>query len=101
MQLLWTAVTTGLETIDILTIFLKQSESILEKEIPLSLSMFRSSSISRSTHCSPLTWYKPLKEKVYIYFKLLTWYVARIISALVGLSIKISEVKISEKIIPG
>ena len=36
MQLLSTAVTTGSETIDILTIFLKQSEPILEKEIRLS-----------------------------------------------------------------
>ena len=55
MQLLSTAVTTGLETIDILTIFLKRSEPILEKEIRLSLSMFRSSNISKSTHCSALT----------------------------------------------
>ena len=54
MQLLSTAVTTGLETIDILTIFLKQSKSILEKEIPLSLLIFRCSNISRSTHCSAL-----------------------------------------------
>ena len=46
MQLPSAAVTTGLETIDILTVFLKQSEPILEKEIPLSLSMFRSSNIS-------------------------------------------------------
>ena len=37
MQLLSTAVTAGLETIDILTIFLKRSEPILEKEFPLSL----------------------------------------------------------------
>ena len=36
MQLLSTVVTTGSETIDILTIFLKRSEPILEKEIPLS-----------------------------------------------------------------
>ena len=64
MQLLSTAVTTGLETIDILTIFLKQSKSILEKEIPLSLLIFRCSNISRSTHCSALMWYKPIKEKV-------------------------------------
>ena len=55
MQLLSTAVTTELETIDILMIFLKRSERILEKEIPLSLSIFKSSSISRSTHCSAIT----------------------------------------------
>ena len=36
MQLLSTAVTTGSENIAILTIFLKQSEPILGKEIPLS-----------------------------------------------------------------
>ena len=36
MQLLSTAVTTGSETIDILTNFLKRSELILEKEISLS-----------------------------------------------------------------
>ena len=64
MQLLSTAVTTGLETIDVLTIFLKRSKSILEKEIPLSLLIFRCSNISRSTHCSALMWYKPIKEKV-------------------------------------
>ena len=46
MQLLSTAVTTGLEITDILTIFLKQLEPILEKEMPLSLSLFRSSNIS-------------------------------------------------------
>ena len=33
MQLLSTAVTTGLETINILTLFLKQSEAILAKKI--------------------------------------------------------------------
>ena len=101
MQLLSTAVTTGLETIDILTIFLKRSEPILEKEIPLSLSMFRSSSVSRLTHRSALTWYKPLKEKVYICFNLLTWYVVRILPTLVGLSVRFSEVWIIEKPIPG
>ena len=55
MQLFSTAVTTGSETIDILTIFLKRSEPILEKEIPLALSMFRSSNSFRSTHCPALT----------------------------------------------
>ena len=35
MQLISTAVTAGLETIDILIIFLKRPEPILEKEIPL------------------------------------------------------------------
>ena len=74
MHLLSTALTTELETIDILTIF------------------SRSSDISRSTHCSALTCYKPIKEKVYIYFKLLTWYVVRILSTLVGLSVRFSEV---------
>ena len=92
MQLFSTAVTTGSEAIDILTIFLERSEPILEKEIPLSLSMFRSSNIFRSTHFSVLTWYKLIKEKVYIYFKLLTWYVVRILSMLVELSVIISEV---------
>ena len=60
MQLLSTVVPTGLETIDILTIFLEQSELILAKEIPLSLSMFTSSNISRSTHCSALMRYRPV-----------------------------------------
>ena len=40
MLLLSTVVTTELETIYILTIFLKPSEPIIEKEIPLPLSMF-------------------------------------------------------------
>ena len=71
MQLLSTAVTTRLETIDILIIFLNRSEPILAKEIPLSLSMFRNANIPRSTHCSALTRYKSIKEKVYKYFELL------------------------------
>ena len=40
MQLLSTAVTTGLDAIDILTIFLKRSEPLLANKIQLSLSMF-------------------------------------------------------------
>ena len=89
---LTTAVTTGLETIDILTIFLKRSEAILAKEISLSLSMFRSSYVSRSTHCSTMTRYKSIMEKVYIYFKLLTLYFVRIPYVVVGLSARFSEV---------
>ena len=101
MQLLSTAVTTGLETIDILTIFLKRSEPRLEKEIPLSLSMFRSLNVSRSTHRSALTRYKPIKKKVYMYFELLTLYFKVILSVLVGLSATFSAVSIIEKPIAG